>query len=102
MSPDFRLAAANPVGDEAILPDPLAYRDDMALVADILSEGNEGKALDYVAQFLRGVARSAGAGTLAKAAEELAQARMRGQPLASPTARIAGLVQQRLREAPRL
>ena len=71
----------------------------MAHIADILSESDEGKMLDYVAQFLRGVARSAEDAALAEAADGLARARTQGAPLASPTARIAGLVQQRLREA---
>jgi CheY-like chemotaxis protein len=85
--------------EEIIHPDPLAYRDDMAHAADILSESDEDRILDYVAQFLRGVARSAEDAPLAEAADGLARARTLGAPLASPTARIAGLVQQRLREA---
>lgn len=84
--------------DEIIHPDPLAFRDDMAHVADVLTEESEGRVLDYVAQFLRGVARSADDSALAEAAEGLAQARAAGSPVASITARIAGLVQQRLRE----
>ncbi len=79
--------------------DPLAYRDDMAHAADLLSDSEQGKILDYVAQFLRGVARSAEDAALVEAADGLAQARAQGAPLASPTALIAGLVQQRLREA---
>jgi len=85
--------------EEIIHPDPLAYRDDMAHIADILTESGEDRILDYVAQFLRGVARSADDDALAEAAEGLARARARGAPVTSPTARIAGLVHQRLRDA---
>ncbi|WP_146344176.1 response regulator [Phaeobacter marinintestinus] len=84
------------VQDEQIYPDPLAYRDDMAHVAEVLTEHTEDKVLDYVAQFLGGVARSAQDTILEQAATDLADARAEGRPVTSNTARIAGLVQQRL------
>lgn len=84
------------VEDEIIHPDPLAFRDDMAHIVDVLSDESEDKALDYVAQFLRGVARSANDTILAEAAEKLARVRANGDPVSSTTAQIAGLVQQRL------
>lgn len=92
--------AAQPVifEDEVIHPDPLAFQDDMAHVADVLNEQNEGKVLDYVAQFVRGVARSANDVALAEAADSLARARATGGPVASNTARVAGLIQKRLQE----
>ena len=40
-------------------PDRIAYRDDMAHIADVLSEGAEDTTIDYVAQFVTAVARSA-------------------------------------------
>lgn len=82
--------------DETVHPDPIAYQDDMAHVADVLNDHTEGKILDYVAQFVGGVARSADDHILAEAAEELAKARASGQPVTSDAARIAGLVQDRL------
>ncbi len=84
------------INDEVICPDPIAYQDDMAHVADVLSERAEGRTLDYVAQFVGGVARSAQDTILAQAAESLARARKRGGPVAGDTARIAGLVRERL------
>lgn len=84
------------LSDEVIEPDPLAFIDDMAHAADVLNEANEDRSLDYLAQFLGGVARSAGDSPLAKAAENLARARMEGRPSAQDTAMIAGLVQERL------
>lgn len=82
--------------DETIEPDPIAFVDDMAHAADVLNESQEDNNLDYLAQFLGGVARSAGDTPLAKAADDLAQARMKGLPVAANTAMLAGLVQERL------
>ncbi len=84
------------LSDETVEPDPLAFRDDMAHAADVLNDTQEEKTLDYLAQFLGGVARSAGDGPLATAADNLARARMEGRPVASDAAMIAGLVQERL------
>lgn len=82
--------------DEIIVPDRIAFRDDMAHVADVLNDHNDDKILDYVAQFVGGVARSAQDDVLADAAHRLAHARAIGAPVATFTARIAGLVQERL------
>ncbi len=84
------------VTDETIEPDPIAFLDDMAHAADVLNDNQEEKSLDYLAQFVGGVARSAGDGPLAKAADNLARARSEGRPVASDAAVIAGLVQERL------
>lgn len=96
-------AEQRPVGpreveDEIIHPDPMAYQDDMAHVADVLNTDTEDAVLDYVAQFVGGVARSAHDTVLAQAAAALADARKRGRPVAFDTARIAGLVQERLEQ----
>ncbi len=93
-----RPAGPRPVPDDVVEPDPLAYRDDMAHVADVMEEENDARTLDYVAQFLTGVARSADDTDLAMAAEALASKRSRGDAAASEAARIAGLVQARLSE----
>ena len=86
------------VQDDAISPDLMAFQDDMAHVADVLSDQTEGKTLDYVAQFVGGVARSAQDTALEQAAASLAAARKNGGPVATDTARIAGLVQERLEQ----
>ncbi|MDO5756764.1 MAG: response regulator [Rhodobacterales bacterium] len=82
--------------DDVIHPDPLAYRDDMMHVSNLLDAQEGGQVLDYVAQFLGGVARSADDGQLALAADALADARCNGAGLESPVARIANLLQERL------
>ena len=86
------------VPQEDVRPDPIAYRDDMAHVADVLEEASDTRALDYVAQFVAGVARSAEDNDLALAADALAAKRARGDSATSETATIAGLVQARLNQ----
>lgn len=83
--------------DEAeVAPDRLAYQDDMAHIADVMEETLTGHTLDYIAQFLHGVARSANDATLESAAKALAAKRALGQSTGSETAQIAGLIQHRL------
>lgn len=84
--------------DEVIHPDLLAFQDDMAHVADVLNDSQEDKILNYVAQFLGGVARSVGDSSLADAAAGLAKALSSGRPVTTEAARIAGLVQDRLNQ----
>ncbi len=86
------------IPDEVIRPDRLAYQDDMAHVADVLNDISDNKMLDYIAQFVGGVARSAQDTDLAEAAANLARARASGGSVVTDTARIAGLVQARLEE----
>lgn len=82
--------------DETVQPDLIAFRDDMAHAADVLNMGQEEKTLAYLAQFLGGVARSAGDRPLADAADQLARSRQTGKPLSQDAATLAGLVQERL------
>ncbi|WP_299649917.1 response regulator [uncultured Tateyamaria sp.] len=84
------------VPEGEVEPDPIAYRDDMVHVADVLEDAQDMRTLDYVVQFLGGVARSARDDELLQATDALAQKRARGDAAASETAAIAGLVQDRL------
>ncbi len=61
------------VSDDAVDPDRLAVRDDLARVVDILSEQADACALAYVAQFVGGIARTTQDSELETAAEALAQ-----------------------------
>lgn len=98
--PDGRRPAGPfPIRDEWIHPDPIAYRDDMAHVAEVLTDGQDEKTLSYVAQFLHGVAQSASDTVLASAAAHLAEEQAAGRPVGPEAARIAGLVQDRLQSA---
>ncbi|MEM8538903.1 MAG: response regulator, partial [Pseudomonadota bacterium] len=79
-----------------IEPDPMAYQDDMAFAAEMLGGDTDEKTLDYVAQFLTGVARSADDATLFDAARTFSNMRRRGEPSISQATHIAGLVNARI------
>ena len=98
LPPDRRPNGPRSVPNDLVEPDPIAYRDDMAHVADVLEGASDVRALDYVAQFLSGVARSADDDELIMASAALAAKRARGDSAASEAATVAGLVQERLAE----
>ncbi|MEX0279725.1 MAG: response regulator transcription factor [Arenibacterium sp.] len=98
LPPEEQPTGPRQINDETIFPDPLALQDDLEHVADVLNATPEEKTLDYVAQFVGGLARSALDRDLEQAASDLAQASAEGRPLAVNTARIAGLVQDRLQQ----
>lgn len=84
------------IPDEEIHPDLIAFQDDMAHIADVLDDPeNEGE-LDYVAQFVGGVARSVQDKGLESAAKALASARAAGVSAKSETDALAGLIRERL------
>ncbi|WP_425040191.1 response regulator [Primorskyibacter sp. S187A] len=91
-----QLAGPRPADLDRIDPDPMAYQDDMALAADMLGGDTDERTLDYLAQFLAGVARSADDTALYDAARTLSGLRENGKPAYSQAAHIAGLVQARL------
>lgn len=93
---DRRPPGPRVMNDEHIEPDQIAYQDDIAHVADVLEDLGEPRTLDYVAQFLGGVARSAQDSRLEEAAAALAKKRAQGQPAGSEAATIAGMIQSRL------
>lgn len=82
--------------NEEVKPDPMAYQDDMAHIADVLTGPTDVRTLDYAAQFLGGVARDANDTVLAEAVQQLAASRAQGAPVTTLAARVAGLVQNRL------
>ncbi|WP_254796838.1 response regulator [Sulfitobacter albidus] len=93
---DRRPSGLRVIENETITPDEMAYHDDISHAADILENLPNEHALDYLAQFLRGVARSADDDPMVQAAHALAARRADGGAAGSETARIAGLIQQRL------
>ena len=84
--------------DEYITPDRIGFQDDIAHIAGVLGDQPNDQTLDYVAQFLCGVARSANDLRLEEAARALAHKRALGQPVGPETANIAGMIQHRLAE----
>ncbi|MDD8022081.1 MAG: response regulator [Paracoccaceae bacterium] len=90
---DARPSGLHLISDDMIAPDPIALRDDLSHMAEVLAEAHDPAALGYVAQFLTGVARSAHDDALETAA--VALARCGGASVADIT-RLSGLVQARL------
>ena len=84
------------VSDDTITPDPIAFREDIAHVADVLQARPDGEMLDYVAQFTSGVARSAHDGPLEAAALALAHDRANGGSIRNGVQRLNGMFKERL------
>jgi len=91
LPPDYGTPGPRPLPCERIAPDPLAYRDDLDHVRDLLGDKPCEAALAYAAQFLSGVARDAGDRALASAASGLT-----GPGAAPCLAHVIGLIDQRL------
>lgn len=91
-----RLQGPRALPDDIIPADPGALRDDLAHVAEVLDRADDTEAIEYIARFLAGVARSAHDRMLEDAANALARDHARGGALAMNLARISGLVQDRL------
>lgn len=87
------------VNDETVEPDLIAFHDDLCLVANVLDGEQEPATIDYLTQFLGGVARSAADTDLGKTVDELARRRKAGDPLTTTLTQLAALVQTRLSEA---
>jgi response regulator RpfG family c-di-GMP phosphodiesterase len=85
--------------DEMISPDLVAYQDDLSHVAQVL-KGDSGEiTIDYVTQFLGGVARSVHDHDLDSAVTELAQARSAGRNPKQGIAMLSQMLQSRIAAA---
>lgn len=102
LPPDRQPPGPRALPDDRIDPDPVSYRDDLTHAAEVLGKDTASQSLDYVAQFLGGVARSAGDAPLSEAAAALAARRRDGGQIGGEVARIAALVEARLTLAPPL
>lgn len=112
LPPEARPPGLRLLPGEIIAPDDGALRDDLAHVAEVLSQADDADAIDYIARFLAGVARSSHDRPLEEAAaalvrEQAAQAGGQGAvtggaALAMDLARISSMVQDRLAAAPGL
>ncbi len=94
----YRPTVARIADNEAIQPDPVAFRDDLLHAADTLKDGDE-DLIDYVAQFLGGLARSAGDKGLLNAVKAVETARKEGSGVRANIAELNGVVENRLTEA---
>jgi len=84
------------VSGDLVAPDPIAYKDDLSHMAEVIETGPRGQEIDYIAQFVTGIAKSAHDRDLEAAAMQLARARAAGQGTRSGLASLAGLIEQRL------
>ena len=84
------------LNDEEVNPDLVAYHDDLTHVAQVLRGQEGGDSLDYVTQFLGGVARSARDEELDKAVRELIRQRSTGNSLRSGVAALSRMVETRI------
>lgn len=87
------------VNDETVEPDLIAFHDDLSLVANVLEGEQEPETIDYLTQFLGGVARSVADTDLRNTVDELARLRKAGDPVNSTLTQLSNLVQSRLAEA---
>lgn len=87
------------LSDEMVQPDLIAFHDDLSHIAQVLDGGQEPASIDYVTQFLGGVARSVEDPDLDNAVNALALRRSNGEPLKPQIAQLAALVQARLANA---
>lgn len=86
------------VSDETVDPDPLSLRDDYCHAASLL-ETPDDTLIDYVTQFLSGIARSASDTPLAQAAEAVAKSRALGKAATSETDALRKVVADRVSAA---
>lgn len=87
------------INEEQVQPDMIAFHDDLTHVASVLDGEQDPVAIDYVTQFLGGVARSVSDTGLKDAVSALADKRSKGEPLKPQIAQLAALVQSRLASA---
>jgi CheY-like chemotaxis protein len=99
LPPEARPQGPRPVAEGAVSPDLIAYRDDLSHVAELLAAAPDEAALDYAAQFLGGVARSARDDALGRAAAALRDSRSRGSGVAAALRALSGLIDARLARA---
>lgn len=82
------------VSDETVSPDPLALRDDLTHMAEVLAAAPDGQVLEYALQFLSSVARSSHDDDLELAAEAVA-----GNTSSAALSHLTGMVHERLAAA---
>jgi len=87
------------VANDGVDLDPLALRDDLAHISELLMTQNmDERAISYVAQFLIGVARLAHDEPLASAARKLDVAMRNGGATGHAIAQIGGMIHERLQD----
>lgn len=96
LPPESRPNGPRPVQMGKVSPDALALRDDLQHVAELLSREPDDDTLDYLTQFLGGIARSAGDSALAEAASDLSFSRRGGGAVERLVSELQSMIAGRL------
>ena len=96
---DRQPPAPREISQEIVDPDPVAFQDDLSHAAQVLNGCRSGDTVDYVTQFLIGVARSADDAELQRVVTQLKYLRNSGAPTDIGIAKLSALVQSRLSQA---
>ncbi len=96
LPPEARPLGLRSMPEEVIVPDPIAFRDDIAHIDDLLRHPPNDPPVHYIAQFLAGLARSAKDDRLCAAADALRAAKDGGGAMDQVLADLHGLLQSRL------
>lgn len=93
---DRQPPAPRQLSQEVVDPDPVAFHDDLTHAAQVLSGSRSGDTVDYITQFLTGVARSADDADLHRVVTQLKYLRSNGAPTDIGIAKLTALVKSRL------
>ena len=96
LPPEARPPMPRAVQDDQIRPDPLALRDDLAHAAEVAQRARDVPTLEYLAMFLKGLARSAGDEPLRSASESVTCALKADGEAGSALLQLSTLVAERL------
>lgn len=94
---ETRPKGPRPVLTEEVAPDKIAFRDDLAHIAELLVDETAHN-FDYAIAFLSGVAKAAADEELMDAVLTLSQRHEKGQAVVAAIARVAGLIEDRLKD----
>jgi CheY-like chemotaxis protein len=99
LPPEARPQGPRPAAEGTVSPDPIALRDDLSHVAELLAAAPDGPALDYAAQFLGGVATSAHDEALGRAAADLRASRSSGSGVQAAIHSLVEVIDARIARA---
>ncbi|MGB0661122.1 MAG: response regulator [Mangrovicoccus sp.] len=92
LPPEARPTGLRMMSEDQVVPDPIAYHDDLLHVADLLA-AEEDPPVDYIAQFLSGIARSAGDREMMQAAQQLSWSLQEGSDPSDALQKIEDLIE---------
>ncbi|RYH08569.1 response regulator [Tropicimonas sp. IMCC6043] len=93
---DARPRTPHVVSGDIVSPDLFALKDDLSHIAEVISQPMDDEQMEYLAQFLASVARSAGDPDLDRAAQTLRRAVLDRKPPRRAIGAISDLVETRL------